>query len=249
MCVFVCVCVLVCTSVCVSLRVYVLVCVCVCVCVCIYACTYVCVFVCVYVRACMHVGVQHTSPHGNTLQHTATHCNTLQHTAIHCVCMHIDIQHTCVKSTPPSPLSTHTPKHTHTLTFFPFSPPSHPSFGPQELVCFLCQRASTPDLSENTHPHSDSPLKSYPFIQIIYSHFCVKEHQHQIPLKTYIYTPSSRCVLQCVVVCRSVLQRIAVCCRVYIYTPSSRSSLEITPFYSDHADALFMSRSINARSL
>jgi len=32
----------------------------------------------------LHIYVQHTAIHCNTLQHTAAHCNTLQHTATHC---------------------------------------------------------------------------------------------------------------------------------------------------------------------
>ena len=67
---------------------FVCVCVCVCLCVCVCACVRVCLC-CVWETPChsymcVHVVMQYTGTHCNTLQHTAAHCNTLQHTATHC---------------------------------------------------------------------------------------------------------------------------------------------------------------------
>jgi len=53
--------------------------------------------------ATLHVPLQHTAPHCNTLQHTATQRNTLQHTATH----RNTLQHTATHR--------NTPQHTATL--------------------------------------------------------------------------------------------------------------------------------------
>jgi len=174
----------------------------------------------------IHACTPHTSCTTYTLQHTATHCNTLQHTATHMHPTHIlhdiqtpthcnTLQHTAAHCNTRAP-HTHLARHTDTNTL------QHTA-----THCNTLQHACTPHTSCTTYRHQHKNTHIYVYaLAHAQAHSLTRTHINKkgmdVAGRASTYSPS----VLLVIVCCSVLQRVAVCCSVI----SQRARFDIWPF-------------------